>query len=171
MKPSGLEAVFLANREKLLRFLAAQGARESAEDVLQELWFRASLARAGPIASPLAYLYRAASNLMLDHHRSARQEAQRDTAWSDVAGGTIQGRSDDPASDRVLIGREHAALANKALHNLGPRSAAIFRRHRVEGVAQRQIAVEMGISLSTVENDLRLAYRAMIDLRSQLDEA
>lgn len=171
MEPSGLEAVFLANRDKLLRFLAAHGARESAEDVLQELWFRTSSARDGPIASPLAYLYRAASNLMLDHHRAARQAARRDTAWSDMAGGTEHGRSDDPASDRVLIGRESAVLAEKALEELGPRVASIFRRHRINGVAQRQIAEEMAISLSTVENDLRLAYRAMIDLKGRLDEA
>jgi RNA polymerase sigma factor (sigma-70 family) len=170
MEPSGLEAVFLANRKKLLRFLGAHGAGEAAEDVLQELWFRASSARDGPIASPLAYLYRAASNLMLDHHRAARQASRRDAAWSDVAGGDLQGRSDDPGSDRVLIGREQAALAGQALHNLGPRAAAIFRRHRIDGVAQREIAREMGISLSTVESDLRAAYRAMIDLRSRLDE-
>lgn len=170
MESSGLEAVFLANRGKLLRFLAAHGDGESAEDVLQELWFRASSVRAGPIASPLSYLYRAASNLMLDHHRAARQTLKRDAAWSDVAGGDARGQSDDPGSDRVLIGREHAAMADQTLHDLGPRVAAVFRRHRVDGVAQRQIAGEMGISLSTVESDLRLAYRAMIDLRSQLNE-
>jgi DNA-directed RNA polymerase specialized sigma24 family protein len=75
MASAGLQAVYLANRDKLLRFLVSLGAND-AEDLLHELWLRIQLAPAGPVAAPLPYLYRAANNIMLDRYRSARQAAR-----------------------------------------------------------------------------------------------
>jgi RNA polymerase sigma-70 factor (ECF subfamily) len=170
MTESGLKAVLLANREKLLRFLASHGAGDAAEDLLQELWIRVSTAAQGPVAQPLSYLYRAANNLMLDRYRSMQQAAKRDADWVSVAtSGT--GEAEEPSAERPLIAREHLRLAEETLDALGPRAAAIFRRHRIDGVPQKVIAREMNVSLSTVEADLRVAYRAMVDLRRQLDEA
>jgi len=57
MGVNGLEAVYLASRDALLRFLRAHGAGEAAEDLLNELWLRLRDARPGPVARPLAYLY------------------------------------------------------------------------------------------------------------------
>lgn len=168
--PQGLQAVFLASRDKLLRFLAAHGAGDAAEDVLQELWLRVIDANAGPVAQPLSYLYRAANNLMIDRFRSRRQAEQREQHWNDAAGPTMPDRSDEPAADRRLIARETLSGAEAVLNGLGVRAATIFRRHRIEGAQQRDIAQEMGVSLSTVEADLRRAYRALIDYRRSLDE-
>lgn len=170
MNGTGLEAVFLSNRDRLLAFLRAHGAGDAAEDLLQELWIRVSAAPAGPIAQPLSYLYRAANNLMLDRYRSQQQATKRDQDWTEAAT-TIPGQSDEPSTERRLIAREQLRLAQATLDALGERPSAIFRRHRIDGVGQRDIAAEFGISLSTVESDLRRAYRAMIDLRSRFDEA
>jgi RNA polymerase sigma factor (sigma-70 family) len=164
MTPTGLEAVLLANRDALIRFLRAHGAGDSAEDLVQELWIKLRAASTGPVASPLSYLYRAANNLMLDRYRADRQAAQRDKAWSEAA------PAEEPGSERALAAREQVVLAAEALDALGTRAAAIFRRHRIDGVAQRLIAEEMGISVSTVEADLRKAYAALIALRRKIDE-
>jgi len=169
MSGTGLEAVFLSNRDKLLGFLRAHGAGDSAEDLLQELWLRIAAAPTGPIAQPLSYLYRAANNLMLDRYRSQQQAGKRDQAWSDAAT-TVPGTSDEPSSERRLIAREQLRIAQAALDLLGERAAAIFRRHRIDGVGQREIAREFAVSISTVEADLRRAYRAMIELKGRLDE-
>jgi DNA-directed RNA polymerase specialized sigma24 family protein len=69
---AGLQAAYLANREALLRFLAARGAGNAAEDLLQEVWIKLSRLDGGqaPIAAPLAYLYRIANSLMIDRCRS-----------------------------------------------------------------------------------------------------
>ena len=170
MLPAGLEAVYLANRDKLLRFLRARGAGDAAEDLLHELWLKVSAARTGPVAAPLAYLFRAADTLMIDRYRSRRQADQRDRDWSDVEGATIAGTSDEPSGERVLIARQAAAEVAQALEELGPRVASVFRRHRIDGVGQREIASELGVSLSTVEGDLRKAYRALAEVRERLDE-
>ncbi len=169
MSSTGLEAVFLSNRDRLLAFLRSHGAGEAAEDLLQELWFRVSSAPSGPVAQPLSYLYRAANNLMLDRYRSQQQATKRDQEWTEAAT-TLPGRSDDPSSERTLIAREQLRLAQEALEQLGERPAAIFRRYRIDGIGQREIAAEFGVSISTVESDLRRAYAAMIALRRRLDE-
>ena len=167
---SGLQAVFVANRRKLLHFLMAHGAGDAAEDLLQELWIRVSTAANGPIAQPLPYLYRAANNLMLDRYRSTQQATMRDASW--IAAQTAHPEiSDAPTGERSLIAREELRLAEQALDALGTRAATAFRRHRLDGVPQKVIARELNVSLSTVEADLRKAYRAVIELRRMLDEA
>ncbi|MEN7536745.1 RNA polymerase sigma factor [Aurantiacibacter flavus] len=169
---SGLEAAFLDNRERLLRFLVARGAGDEAEDVLQEIWLRISRRQTGPVASPLSYMFRTADLLLIDRYRARRQAERRDRAWSEVHSGTTPGVSDEPSADRKLASRQLALLVKKLLDEMEPpRVGAVFRRHRIDGIAQRQIAEEFGVSISTVESDLRRAYKALAGLLEQIDEA
>ena len=160
--PTGIKAVFLANRDKLVRFLVARGAGEAAEDLVHDLWIKLAGRMEGPIGNPVAYLFRAADMLMIDRYRARRQAERRDQDWSEGQGDA------DPAADRVIAGRQEAAQVAATLGGLGPRAAAIFRRARIDGVPQRQIAAERGISVSTVESDLRLAARALADLKERM---
>ncbi|MGC6327851.1 RNA polymerase sigma factor [Rhizorhabdus sp. FW153] len=169
MSDTGLEAVFLSNRERLLGFLRAHGAGDAAEDLLQELWIKITAAPTGPIAQPLSYLYRAANNLMLDRYRSQQQATKRDHDWTEAAT-TLPGMSDEPSTERRLIAREQLSIMQRTIDSLGERAAAIFRRHRIDGVGQRDIAQEFGVSISTVESDLRRAYRTVIETRRRFDE-
>jgi RNA polymerase sigma-70 factor (ECF subfamily) len=168
MTTGGLEAVFMENRAALLRFLRARGAGEGAEDLLQDMWVKASAGASGPIADPLAYLYRAANNLMLDKRRAALRGQRRDREWHDIGGGEL-GVSEAPSGERVLIAREQLAAADAALKALGERTDFVFRRYRIEGATQQGIADELGISLSAVEKHLQKAYRALVDLRRRFD--
>lgn len=163
MSPTGIEAVFLANREKLVRFLAARGAGDGAEDLVQDLWVKLSGRMDGPIANPLAYLYRAADMLMIDRYRSRRQSERREKDWVDGQGGP-----EPSEAERTLIARQTAERIAQALAALGERPATVFRRARVEGVAQKRVAEELGISISTVESDLRLAAQAIAALKEQI---
>ena len=163
----GLQAILLTNRATLLRFVAARGAGDEAEDVLQELWIKVSAAPTGPIANPLSYLFRAAENLMRDRHRAHRQAILRDAAWDESHSASLPGISDAPAGERVLIAREELGRIEAALAALGDRARDVFRLHRIEGLAQRDIATRLGVSLSTVESDMRKAYRAVLDARER----
>lgn len=165
----GLEAVLLANRPALLRFLAAHGAGDAAEDLLQELWLRLSERAVGPVGNPLSYLYRAANNLMIDRHRAERQARLRDKCWTETHGG--EEAAPDPSAEDALISREELQRMNAALDALGERPAHCLRRFRLDGVAQKDIAMELGVSLSTVESDLRRAYAALLAARRQSDDA
>ena len=165
---SGLVAVFLQNRPALLRFLRALGAGDTAEDLLQELWIKASAGASQPIADPLAYLYRAASNLVLDARRAELRRGRREEDWTKAGGSGLEA-SDVASGERMAISRDELRLVGAALSDLGERTDAIFRRFRIDGASQREIADEMGISLSAVEKHLQKAYRTLIELRRRFD--
>ena len=166
---SGLSAIFLANRSALLRFLRARGAGDDAEDLLQDMWLKLEVKDLGPIADPLPYLYRAANNLMLDRYRSNTRRAKREQDWAEGAGGVMADPAEDMAVDEQLILAGIVENAQEVLRGLGSRVELVFRRFRIEGVGQRLIAEELGVSLTTVEKDLQKAYRALIALRQRLD--
>lgn len=168
---SGLEQSFLDQRERLLRFFRARGAGDAADDLLQDLWLKLTSAPTGPVSNPSAYLFRAANYLMIDRYRSEKQARLREQHWVETTSGAQLGVSDQPSAERGLLARDEVAHITRALQNLGPRPAAIFRRHRIDGIGQRQIAEEFSVSLSTVESDLRQAYRALLEIKGQWDEA
>lgn len=161
----GLQAYALAERHKLLRFLAARGAGDEAEDLLHELWQRISSVSAQPVADPMAYLFRAAENLIRDQRRSRTSREKRQYDWHESA---VE-PEEQPSGERVLIARERLRAVEAELDRLGPRVAAIFRAYRIEGISQAVIARDHGISLSSVEKDLQKAYRAIAALRQKLD--
>ncbi len=166
--PAGLEAVFIANRDKLIRFLGVRGAGDAAEDLVQDLWLRVAASTTGPVAHPLAYLYRAAHSLMIDRHRSRRRTERRDGAWLGHETEPEGAVAAEPGGERLIGARQEVARVAAVLADLGPRRETVFRRFRIDGVAQRAIAQELGVSISTVENDLRVAYRALAELKETL---
>jgi RNA polymerase sigma-70 factor (ECF subfamily) len=169
VESGGLQAVLLAQRPALLRYLRARRvAFDEAEDLLQDLYVKLAAQPPGPVAEPRAYLYRMAENLLLDRRRAAGRRARREEAWigAHVSPGEAEA---GPDAEAVLIARERLALVAKALAALPERTAFVFRRFRLEGAAQRDIAAELGISLSAVEKHLQKAYRALVDVQTRLD--
>ena len=169
MTLAGLEAVFIENRDALLRFLRARAGGDDPEDLLQELWLRVRAAPVGPVGEPLSYLMRAANNLVLDRHRGRVRAMQRDREWIGGAEASEVAAAEEPDPERILIGRDALARAGEVLASLGSRVDAIFRRYRLDGVAIDQVAREFGVSRSTVEKDLQKAYRALLALRRDED--
>jgi len=167
--PQGLQAVFFDNREPLLRFLRARGAGEQAEDLVQEVWLRASTPSGGPIANPRSYLFRVAHNLMIDIHRAEVQRRRREQLWSQVNGSSCDDLSDEPSAERSLIAQEMLDRAKHVIDDLGEPATTIFRRFRIDGVGQKIIARDLSVSLATVEKHLQKAYRAMAALKREFD--
>jgi RNA polymerase sigma factor (sigma-70 family) len=162
---SGLQRVILNERDRLLRFLAARGMRDDAEDALHDLWQRVAAAPSQPIADPLSYLFRAAENLVRDRRRSTVSRDRRHQDWHDTSV-----PSEEPAlGERSLIARERLREVQSTLAALGPRVEIVFRKCRLDGLGQAAIARELGVSLSSVEKDLQKAYRALAQLRARFD--
>jgi RNA polymerase sigma factor (sigma-70 family) len=168
LKHDGLQTVFEANRERLLRYLRAHGAGDAAEDLLQELWLKTGAT--GPIQSPINYLFRAATNLMIDRRRSVAQQSRRDHDWSELSDLLPGSPANDPGPERQIDGRRILGFVEGELAKLPPRALSIFREHRLGGRTQRDIAASMGLSASTIESDLRMVYRLLDDLKRRLDE-
>lgn len=66
-----------------------------------------------------------------------------------------------------MIAKEQLKVIRESLLRLPERTLLVFRRFRLEGVGQKQIAAELGISLSAVEKHLQRAYRALLDSRNK----
>lgn len=164
-KPDGLARVLVEERVRLLRFLAARGAGDEAEDVLHDLWQRLVATPSQPIADPVAYLFRAAENVMRDRRRSAVSRERRQQDWHDVSADPHE----EAAGERVLIARQRLREAEAVLNAQGARVSMVFRRYRLDGIGQAAIARELGVSLSSVEKDLQKAYRALSQLREKFD--
>jgi len=152
-----LDEAFTSHRPALLRYFRARGANEEAEDLLQDLWVKLSAATDVAPDDALAYLYRMAHNLMLDRRRAALRRRRREEDYHDLLGDT----DETPDAEHVLLARERLRHVDRLLASLGSRTDYIFRRHRVEGIAQKDIAAELGVTLSAIEKHLQKAYRAV----------
>ncbi len=160
--PAGLEAVYLAHRDSLLRFLRARGAGAEADDLVQELWLRIISSPMGPVVNPLSYLFRAANNLMLNACRASARSSARAEAWGEIHS---PGQAD--AAETELVAREEIALAQRRLADCGSRAEEMFILFRVEGMSHRDIAERFQLSVSAVEKDIRRAYRAIAALKDE----
>ncbi len=119
----------------------------------------------GPIANPVAYLHRAADRLMIDRYRSLSQAEKREQAWE-------ADRHDEnvvmPTPEREVGARQEAARVVAALDALGERKAGASAGFASTASSNAPVAVEFGVSLSTVEADLREAARALTTLKDAI---
>jgi len=138
------------------------------DDVMQEVYLRSRGIDASQVNDPKAYLYRMGQNMVFDRLRGAARGRNYETDWGYVHN-RIHGGGEDATAERSLIARERLAEIDRALRAVGERAARIFRRYRVDGLHQHQIAAELGVSLSTVEKDLRKAYQAVVAIGDGAD--
>lgn len=161
---AGLAGLLELHRAELLRFLSARcGSASDAEDLLQELWLKASQAAGGPIGNGRAYLFRMANNLVLDRVRERQRSMRRDRDWleRDAPSKTAVDERPDPApgADAELIEGEEAELLHRAIADLPDGARRALLLYRFEGHGQAEIARIMGISRSGVEKHLAVAMR------------
>lgn len=168
MADSGIAAVFLANRVMVRRLLAARtGDPAEADDIIQEMWVRLETARVGPVGEPLAYLMRMALNLAADRQLAARRRLARDDAWVALQ----PGGADYPNAERSMASAEEWARLQSLLGAMPDHMHRALVLFRVEGRSQREIAQELGMSVSGVEKLLARAYRLLVQFREDTRDA
>jgi len=159
---TGLKAVLIAERPLLVRLMRARiDPPEDAEDLWQELWLKIDAMPSGPVADPLAFLCRMAINLTSDRRRSKGRLAARDAAWQ----AHQPDAAEYPGLDRQLIARDQLIRVERAIAEMPERTREALRQFRFEGQSQRDIARNMGISVSGVEKLLKRAYRLLDELQ------
>ncbi len=163
---NGLAGALETHRGELLRFLSARcGSADEAQDMVQELWIKVTTQPAAPVASPRAYLFRMANNLVLDQRRARQRAMVRDRRWLEEDGDAIAAAPPevrpDPAepADEVIAREQEAALLRKAVAGLPAGARRALSLYRFEGRGQGEIAEMMGISRSGVEKHLALAMK------------
>ncbi|WP_422777247.1 RNA polymerase sigma factor [Pseudomonas mediterranea] len=170
MSQSRFHHVFLAQRTPLLRTLERMVNNPStAEDLLQETYLRVSRALGERTVEHLEpFVFQTARNLARDHLRTRRMQSR--TVLDDVPLEVVhnvvapQSSAEDAAHAEQMLER-----LNVSLQALSPRQQRIFILSRLHGHAYQDIAAALGVSLSTVQKELKLIMAICIGVAERLD--
>lgn len=159
-----LEDAFKEQRRGLVRMLAQLvGDASIAEDLAQEAYVKAVTAKVSEaVQSPEAFLYRIARNLAIDYGRRGQIErrifaaAPEPDTFESVA--STMASPEESAANRQLVDALDAAL--KSVPN---RARQVMILHRVEGWTLSEVSAHFGVSVTTIQKDLRLAMAQCMD--------
>ena len=126
------------------------------DDLVQEVFLRIVARDSTSRIEHLGrYVHQTAASVVADLSR--RRRARR--AVDHVAFDPDRHGEHDIDPDRILEGKEDLGRLTAALLSLPERTRRIFILHRLEGMRCRDVAVELGISLSAVEKHMIRAIR------------
>ncbi|MFW9266474.1 RNA polymerase sigma factor [Pseudomonas sp. NR3] len=157
MSQSRFHHIFLAQRTPLLRTLERMVNNPStAEDLLQETYLRVTRALSERTVDHLEpFVFQTARNLALDHLRARRIQSRAlvDDVPLDIVNNVVapQSSAEDAAHAAQMLER-----LNVSLQSLSPRQHQIFILSRLHGHSYQDIAQRLGVSLSTVQKELKL---------------
>ncbi len=128
-----------------------------AEDLTQDVFVRISRSRKIEARIPDAYIFRIASNLLVDRVRSERVRASYREARSveDYLG------IDPLDPHRIAESREDLTLVARAITELPEKTRRIFTLYRLEHMDKNAIAQKIGLSVRMVEIHIRRALVAL----------
>ena len=117
------------------------------------------------IASPLAYLYRLGSNLLLDDVRQQRRQAARESAWADLQGADLGDAraSDMPSPEQAADAQARLRRLLAEVDRLPPQTRRAFTLHKLQGLSHADAARAMGVSRSAVEKHISLALKLLVE--------
>lgn len=159
-----LQGAWLETHEEIAsRLTHCFGCRQAAADAVQGAWLR--LARAVGVArveDPRAYLLRIAANTAFDERRAER----RRVLMADELAALLDVPEDVPGPEEAVIARLEMEQLSAALAELPARCRDIFLAARLHGTAHCTLAARFGVSLRTVDAEIR---RALDHCAARLD--
>ncbi|MCU1725084.1 MULTISPECIES: RNA polymerase sigma factor [unclassified Pseudomonas] len=152
MTTEELERAFKAHARELRVFLYRQlQSTETAADLAQETYLRMLSQRPRkPVDNLRAFIFRIGRNLVIDHVRSRASRERHDQGLAYLF--EVTGESPE-LIDTVAASQELEAL-NAAWQRMDEPAKSIFLMCRLQGMAHKDVARELGVSLSTVEKSL-----------------
>jgi len=143
-----LLGLFVANRRALVGAAARiVGSRDEAEDVVQDAFLRLRTMTDEPsIRSRLSYLFQIVRNLAIDTYRRQSLEQK----WMAPEDEGVNAPSPATLPDIIVRDRQALCALMGALAELPERTQRAFEMCRVQGMAQKDIASELGVSPTLV---------------------
>lgn len=155
--PSPLILAYIARRENMRRFFSVRTrASADVEDLMQDLFLKVQRVDSDAIENPAAYLYRLASNLLLDWRRARQRSETRDADWRRVSHTSLDGAdiADTPDAEAAADARLRLERLIQALADLPTRTRQVFWLHKFDGLTHAQTAEQLGISRSAIEKHM-----------------
>jgi len=162
---SAVSAAFLENHAFLERFLARFFSdRRDIEDVAQEAYLRAYVAeQQKEIEQPKAYLFRIAKNLALT---KLTKKSEKITDYLEESGAYMVVEF-GAAVDSEVEAQETLGLYCEAVAALPEKCRQVFLLRKVHGLAHKEIAKRMFLSVSSVEKYL---LRGILECKAFVQE-
>ena len=158
-----LEPQLLAFARTLARPMGADP-----EDLVHEVFARAITAENwADIDHPLAFAKRILQNLAVDEFR--RRKVAPIDAVADLDGLGIVDQQ--PGPEAILIARDELRRLQAIVMTLPTQCRRVFTLRKIYGLPPQQIAVQLGISVSTVEKHLTKSLRLCSDRLADGSEA
>lgn len=166
------ESIYLAYFSKMKHFarvyvLSGEEAENIVQDVFTELLEKKEVFFL-PDNLP-AYLFTAVKNKCLNYlrHQVVRQEAVERLQEAHHLAMQAGINSLEILDDRIFSEEDITGILKKALNSLPEKCRKIFVMNKLEGKKQKDIAVELNISVHTVETQMSIAYKK---LKSELKD-
>ncbi|MGJ4728090.1 RNA polymerase sigma factor [Luteimonas sp. SDU101] len=157
----------LVHEEALVRFLARTWPhRDDVYDLRQETYVRVyeAAARSRP-ASPRAFMYATARNLMADRIRRGRVVSIEVVGDMEALNVSLEEPTPD---DKAGTWQQLKRLAD-ALDRLPDRCRHAVWLHKMEDLSYREVAARMGVSVKTVEKQISKGIRRLAQFYLQRD--
>lgn len=161
LETSEISDAFLENAKFLRRYVRQfVPCEQDAEDVAQEAYIRAFVAeKKTHIEQPKAFLFQVARNVALTRlEKKSRQIHQCIDELSESETGMIDESADEQAEALELLD-----TYSEAVIALPPKCRNVFVLRKVYGFKHKEIAQQMGMSISSVEKYVRQGILACQD--------
>lgn len=137
-----------------LRVTRLLGNGDLAGDALQDTWMRLnSKEEDGPIHSPGSYLVRMAVNIAVDMQRREGRSLP-----FDEVNALMELADPSPGPMQASEARSDLAVVVEILRRMPKRQREVIVLVRWEGLTQQEVAARLGVSLRTVEYEMKRAH-------------
>jgi len=160
--------VFLSFRKQLARAVSSIVPTKEIEDIVQETYVRVcQIENPAGIRHPRAFLLTTARNLAFDHiKRSESRYSQSIERDGELDLGEVDDHHVDETYQHVAAGEEFSNFC-EAVRILPVQCRKVFVLKKVYGYSQREIAIELEISESTVEKHIAHGMKRCINFMNK----
>jgi RNA polymerase sigma factor (sigma-70 family) len=132
---------------------------EDVTELRQDIYERSlNGARVALPANARAFVFTVARNHLINHAKRARI-----VSFDLVADLESVGQADLLSTERHLDARDQLRRANNGLNALPPRCREVVRMRKIEGLSTKEAAALLGVGTDTVERQLTMGMRALVD--------
>jgi RNA polymerase sigma-70 factor (ECF subfamily) len=145
-----VQELFRLHRKDVTRFLQRRvSSPDTAADLVQDLFLKLlSSNLSATVADRKSYLFRAATNLAINHNKREQLVRYEDPSLLDLV------VDETPDAERVLLSRQELRIVAEVLAGVSPIQRQIFLLARVEGETFPSIGRKLGMPGTTVHGHM-----------------
>ncbi|KQY14878.1 RNA polymerase subunit sigma [Rhizobium sp. Root73] len=148
-----LVAAFARNERRIKRYLISRTrSHADADDLAQEAWIKLARNGAAALTAPVPYLMRIARTLAVDHDRG--QKRKLTSGDIDIL---LSVPDEQPGPEKQIEDRDQIRCLMHIMDELPERQRKMLVACRLEQRRHADIAAEFGVSVRTVELEIRKA--------------